>query len=238
LSALPKSREPIAHGSFAGRLAPEAAHRSGIRRLLAWAIGLAAIAGIAVGVGAAAAPTAPKPRCKPGVPCGAPPIVAHVATLPGYTPWQSTGLRFSLRYRTHEWSVANKRTDHVALQSADGNGIVLVTATNSGQFSPSAAIDAQLGSLQGELLGLVHDPSSSDQLLGTNVGLVPGPGNVYSATVTSPQGPQTPVAIAIVAAVRRGVTIVATAVAPADDTNAKAAVYQQADDIINSIRWG
>ncbi len=238
LTALPKSRQPIAHGSFAGRLAPEAAHRSGQRRLFAWAIGLGAIAGIAVAVGAIAAPPAPKPRCKPGVPCGAPPIVAHVATLPGYTAWQSTGLRFSLRYRSREWSVASRGANHVALQSADGNGILLVTAASGSQFSPSAAINAQLGSLQGQLLGLVRDSSPSDQLLGTNVGLVPGPGSVYRATVTSPQGPETPVAIVIVAAARRGVTIAATAVAPADDMNAKAAVYQQADDMINSIRWG
>jgi hypothetical protein len=74
-------------------------------------------------------------------------------------------------------------------------------------------------------------------LLGTNVGLVPGPGSVYTATITSPQGPEAPVAIAIASATRRGVTVVETAVAPSDDANARAAIYQEADDMINSIRW-
>jgi hypothetical protein len=238
LKALPKHPEPAVRGSFAGRLAPEAAHRSGRLRLLAFVVALAAVAGIAVAVAATAAPPAPKPRCKPGIPCGAPPIVAHVTTLPGYSPWQSTGLGFSLRYPTREWSVASQGPDHVNLQSADGNGVLLVAGIRGGQLSPSAAINAQLGSLQGQLLGLARDPSASDQLLGTNVGLVPGPGNVYTGTISSAQGPETPVAIAIVAAAQRGVTVVATAVAPADDPSAKAAVYQQADDIINSIRWG
>jgi hypothetical protein len=203
-----------------------------------YAVGLAVIAGIAVAVGAGAAPPAPKARCKPGIPCGAPPIVAHASTLPGYTAWQSTGLRFSLRYRSQEWTVANQGADHVALQTAGGNGVLLVSGANGSQLSPSAAINAQLASLQGQLLGLVRDTSPSDQLLGTNVGLVPGPGGIYNATITSPQGPETPVALAIVASLRRGVTIVATAIAPSDDPNAKTAVYQQADDMINSIRWG
>jgi RsiW-degrading membrane proteinase PrsW (M82 family) len=236
--ALPKAREAGARGSFAGRLAPEAAHRSGRRRLLAYAVALGAVAGVAVAVAATAAPPAPKPQCKPGIPCGAPPLVPHLATLPGYSPWQSTGLGFSLRYRKQDWSVASQGADNVALQSVDGNGVLLVAGTHGSQLSPSQAINAQLGSLQGQLLGLARDPSPSDQLLGTNVGLVPGPGGVYTATVTSPQGPETPVAIAVISATRRGVTIVATAVAPADDPNARAAIYQEADDMINSIRWG
>jgi hypothetical protein len=161
-----------------------------------------------------------------------------LTALPGYTAWQSTGLLFSLRYRTHDWSVASQGTNHVALQSSNGAGVLFVTGARGSQVSPSAAISAQLGSLQGQLLGLTRDPSPGDQLLGTNVGLVPGPGDVYTGTITSAQGPETPVAIAIVAAAQRGVTVVATAIAPADDPNAKAAVYQQADDMINSIRWG
>jgi hypothetical protein len=186
----------------------------------------------------AAAPPTPKPRCKPGIPCGAPPIVAHVMTLPGYAAWQSTGLSFSLRFPTREWSVARQGTNNVALQSGDGNGVLVVTGTRASHFSPSAAINAQLGSLQGQLLGLARDTNPSDQLLGTNVGLVPGPGSVYTGTIASAQGPETPVALAIVAAAQRGITVVATAIAPADDPNAKAGVYQQADHIINSIRWG
>jgi hypothetical protein len=238
LKALPKPRQAGARGSFAGRLAPESAHRSGRRRLLAYALALGGVAAIAVAVAATAAPPAPKPQCKPGIPCGAPPLVPHLVTLPGYAPWQSTGLGFSLRYRRQDWSVASQGADSVALQSADGNGIVLVSGMHGGQLSPGQAINAQLGSLQGQLLGVARDISPSDQLLGTNVGLVPGPGDVYTATITSPQGPETPVAIAIVSATRRGVTIVATAVAPADDATSRAAIYQEADDMINSIRWG
>jgi hypothetical protein len=160
-----------------------------------------------------------------------------ISTLPGYTLWQSGGLGFSLRYPSQEWSVASSGANDVALQSADGNGLLLVTATPTTQASPTALMSAQLQSLSGQLLGLSGDPASGDQLLGTNVGFVPGPGGVYTATITTPQGPQAPVAIAIVAAAQEGVTIAATAIGPANDPNARQVVYQQADDIINSIRW-
>jgi hypothetical protein len=238
LKALPKVRGAAARGSFGGRLAPPVALRRGRRRLLAYAAGLGTLGGVAVAVAAIAAPPPPKAQCRPGAPCGAPPIFAHaISTLPGYTPWQSSGLGFSLRYPSQDWSVASSGTNDVELQSADGNGLLLVTATPTTQASPAALMSAQVDSLGGQLLGLSSDPAPSDQLLGTNVGFVPGPGGVYTATIASPQGPQAPVAIAIVAAAQNGVTVAATAIGPADDPSARQVVYQQADDIINSIRW-
>ena len=237
LKALPKARE-AARGAFGGRLAPGAAHRAGRRHLLVYTVAFAAVGGIAVAIAAIAAPSAPKPRCKPGVPCGAPPILAHATiALPGYTPWQSTGLGFALRYRADRWSVASQSADGVELQKSDGSGLVVVDAVPSSRYSAAALRTAKLDSLKGQLLGLAVDSEPRDQLLGTNVGFAPGPGGVYKATISSPQGPQTPVDVAIVAATRGGLSIAAVTIGPADDVKARRAVYQGADDIINSIQW-
>jgi hypothetical protein len=85
---------------------------------------------------------------------------------------------------------------------------------------------------------LVRDTDANDALLGTEVGLRPGSGGVYVATISTPQGPQTPVAIAIMAAEHGNVTVAATVLAPGEDLQGKAAVYQRADDVINSVQWG
>jgi hypothetical protein len=62
-------------------------------------------------------------------------------------------------------------------------------------------------------------------------------GGVYTATVTSPQGPQAPVSIAIMAATNGTVTIAVTLITPGDDQNDKLEVSKIADDVVDSIQW-
>ena len=209
----------------------------GTRWLFAWLLALAAVVGIAFAVGAAAAPTPPKPRCQPGLPCAGPPLVANAAfAFPGYTAWQSSEFGYSLRYDPHDWSVGDQGPAGVELDSADGFSVLLVQARRSSDVTPAAAVAAEVSTLKGQLLGVARDTKLADQILGTNVGLVPGPGGVYTGTIASPQGPQTPVSIATVAANQGGVTVSATLLTPPTNSNDQRAVFQRADDVLNSIQ--
>jgi hypothetical protein len=249
LKALPKLRAHAAAdeaqvsggqaGGFAGRLGAEVrGRRSGRRRLLVYAVGLTAIVAAAFVVGALAAPAAPKPNCARGVECGSPPVVAHRAfAFPGYTAWQSSGFGYSLRYNDTDWSIANQDATNLELQAGDGFSVLVVRAVPESQTTPTALLDQQISLLQGQLLGFTRDSDPRDQLLGTNVGLIPGPGGVYTGTIASPQGPQAPVSAAIVAAGNGSISIAVTVIVPGNNAGDKAAVYQRADDIIDSIDW-
>jgi ribosomal protein L32 len=235
LEALPKAEQ---RGSFAGRLGGQEHRRSGGRRLIAYGAALAAFIGVAFVVAILAAPGPVKPTCPPGVPCGAPPVAPRATpTFPGYTPWTSTGLGYTLRYTSNDFSVANQNADALELQAADGFSVMIIEGAPTSQATPSELINARLSNLKGELLGLTSDPSPGDQVLGPQVGLTPGVGGVYTATVTSPQGPQAPVSIAIMAATNGTVTIAVTLITPGDDQNDKLEVSKIADDVVDSIQW-
>ncbi len=226
LKALPKAGAPPRAGVWARR------------RLVVYGLALTAIVAIGFLVAALAAPPAPKPKCKRGIACGNPPIAPQaVFAFPGYTAWQSSGLGFSLRYNNRDWSIADQGADGVQLQAGDGFSALIVRGAPASQASPAALLSAQASSLSGKLLGFARDTNPDDELLGTNLGLTPGPGGVYTGTIDSPQGPQAPVDVAIVAAGNGRVSIVATVVAPGNDSGDRQAVYARADDIINSIQW-
>jgi ribosomal protein L32 len=224
---------------------PKGARESaGRRRLIGYGIALAAVVGIGFLVAELTKPTPPPPPCNPHVECGAPPIVSQAIAADalfafgGYTAWHSSGLGYALRYKNIDWKVGNQTANGVELESADGFSVLLVQGVLSSQASASQLLSGQLSSLSGQLLGLSRDSSPADDLLGTQVGLRSGPGGAYVGTISSPQGPQTPVAIAAQAASDGHVTIVATVIAPGDNDKDRHAVYQRADDVINSIQWG
>lgn len=243
LEALPKAGHPEAaphRGAFAGQLAAHfQGRRSGHRRFILYGGTVAASVGIGFLIAVLAAPGSPKPRCKTHLQCGAPPLApqASLPTFAGYTPWVSSALGYSLRFLSNQWQVSQQNSDAVELQSPDGSSLVIVQGEPASQDSPAALLNNQLSSLKGELLGLSTDSAPADQVLGTQVGLRPGPGAAYTATVSSPQGPQEPVDLALMAASDGHITIVVTAIAPSDNLDQKASAYQGADDIIDSIQW-
>jgi hypothetical protein len=243
LNALPKVGAGAAQagqrGTSSGRLTGEVAgRRSGRRRLVAAAAAIAAITGLAAGAVAIAAPAPRKPPCSPDKPCGAPPILGHPrAVFAGYTAWQSTTYGYSLRYGANDWRRAAQSATDLSLQNGDGISTISFHAAPSSQASPRQLIDQKRSTLGGQMLGLAADTSPSDRLLGTGIGSRPGPGSAYVATTSTPQGPNTPVAIAIMAATDGNVTILVTVTAPANASDQKQLVYGQADDIINSVQW-
>jgi ribosomal protein L32 len=238
LKALPKARD-APRGTSHGRLATErGGWRSGRRRLLAYALGTVAILAAGLILAAAGAPAARKAVCMAHAECGAPPELPRALfTFAGYTPWQSSGLGYSLRYDSEDWRVDSQDPDGVELESSDGSGLLSFSAAPAAQVTPAGMLAGEVSSLKGDLLGFAADRDPSDELLGTNVGLRSGPGGVYLATITSPQAPQTPVSVAIMAATNGRVSIAATVITPADDEQEKSVIYQQADDIISSVQW-
>lgn len=246
LKALPKARAGAAdaaqappRGAFSGRLSAEPGRRRiAPRRLILYGASSLVVLGVAFLVAVLAAPPAPTPPCKTHTQCGAPPELPRaVFAFPGYTLWQSSGLGYSLRYNANHWQVAAQDANGVQLSAGDGLSVLEVTGAPQSQVSPSALFQQKVSALQGQLLGLARDTDPNNTLLGTNVGLVPGPGDVFVGTVSSPQGPQSPVSVAIMAAGDGKVSIVATVVAPGNNQADKAAVYQEADDIIDSVQW-
>ncbi len=228
-----------ARGGFGGRLGVAAPGRTrGHRRFLAHGAVMTVIAGVAVAIAELAAPSSPKPRCEASRPCGRPPIVSRaVIAFPGYTAWRSSDLGYELRYPSGDWSISHQDGSDVVLQTGNGSGLMIVSGIRSSQATAAGLLQTQVGSLQAELLGLTPDTRQADQLLGTAIGQSPGPGRVYSASISSPQSPQSPVTVAVMAAAASGITVAVTVVAPGDDAGQRSAVYQSADDIIESIQW-
>ena len=246
LKALPKVRRggspglpAPARGSFAGRLEAELrGRRSGRRRLIAYGSSLAAVVAVGGAVAALAAPPPRRPRCARARQCGRPPIEPRPASaFTGYQSWHSPALGYSLRFTAADWTIASDTSTEVVLQARDGLGLLTVDAARGAAITPAALIGRQRSSLQGQLLGLVLDTNQADQLLGAGVGLAAGPGSVYTATIASPQGPEAPVSVAIMAAGEGNLTISAVVVAPAENLDQKGTVFARADDVINSIRW-
>jgi hypothetical protein len=210
-------------------------------RLLVYAGTLAVVAGIGVLVAVLSAPPTRTPACQPGIPCGAPPVVAHAlsaqidAPFAGYATWRSSGLGYALTYPSQYWKVEGENADSLELQSVDGVSTIVINGATAAQATPAALMSAKIGVLRGDLLGMQTDTSPNDQLLGTHIGAIAGPGAVYKGTINTPQAPDTTVPLALMAASNRRLTILATVVS---DPRNVSFIYQQADGIVNSIQWG
>jgi hypothetical protein len=255
LRALPSARtSPEADGEFSGRLSRGAGGVGGVGgggggggRL-----GLRGIGRVAAGVGViaaggvvaflvvlAATPAGPQPPCRRAVECGAPPSSprALAGLLPGYSGWQSTALGYSLRWITGQWTIASQTASDVVLESSDGISQIALHAAAAPPATPATLIAARRAALQGSLLGLSTDTSADDQVLGTNVGLVPGPGAVYRATTNLPQAPDTPVSVAVMAARAGPVAVLATVITPANNAGEQSTIFGEADDVLDSIQY-
>ncbi|MFZ0387764.1 MAG: hypothetical protein WAL22_19020, partial [Solirubrobacteraceae bacterium] len=175
------------------------------------------------------------------IPCGAPPVVGHAlstqvdAPATGYATWQSMDLGYGLTYDPTYWKVEGENADSLELRFADGLSTIVINGTPATRATPSVLMSAKVGALRGDLLGMQTDTSTDDQLLGSHIGAIAGPGAVYKGTINTPQAPDTTLSIALMAASNGRTTILATVVA---DPRNLGIVYQMADGIVNSIDWG
>ncbi len=240
LKALPnagRAGDEVLQGAAGARLG----HTGLAPRLLVYAGTLAVVAGIGVLVAVLAAPPTRTAACQPGIPCGAPPVVAHAlsaqidAPFEGYATWRSPGLGYAVTYQPRYWKVEGENADSLELQSVDGVSLIVINGATAAQATPSALMSAKVGALRSDLLGMQTDTSPKDQLLGTHIGAVAGPGAVYKGTINTPQAPDMTLPIALMAASNGRLTILATVIS---DPHNVGFIYQQADGIVNSIDWG
>ena len=237
LRALPNVRtaEERADRVWEGRLDRLGAGRG---RLVAGVLVVAVAAAVGTAAVGIVAPGTRQPRCRRGAQCGAPPAAPRAVTalLAGYTAWRSAGLGYSLRYITGQWHVTGQSADDVVLQGSDAVSQIAVhgvSATMAGGLPRLLA--ARRAALAGSLLGLAADTDPDDQILGPNVGLVPGAAAVYRATANLPQAPGAPVSVVLLAARAGTVALVVSVITPANDTGQQSAIFSEADDVLNSI---
>ena len=224
LRALPKARDAGARGTSEGRTSRLAA-------VLVFGAALASALGAAAALAAIVAAPAPRPLCRPYQPCGRPPIAG--APLVNGVVWRSPDLGFAVEYDADHWHADAQTGDSLTLTTDPDTTLAL----RGSRGSPRDVLHDQLSSLSSTFLGFTRDPAPENQLLGTNIGLRPGPGGAYIGTLRSPQGSAVQDSMAVMAASDGSVSIVATVVTGAASPDEKARVFGLADQVLKSVAW-
>jgi hypothetical protein len=105
------------------------------------------------------------------------------------------------------------------------------------RLPPRALLDDELDSLRGRYVSLVADPDPAAELLGTNVGLRPGPGGAYVGTRKAPSGLQVQDSIAVMAAGDGRVSVVGSVSTSTPSPGERAFLYKRADAVLKSVAW-
>jgi hypothetical protein len=197
--------------------------------MIAFVAGFAALAGAAIAIAAIISPNPTEPLCKPYEPCGNPPVLT--AALVTDQPWKSSALGFQLEYPPY-FEIEDQSPSDIWLTA--GPAELHVRGEPAAKGSPKALMDDEVSFLTDNLLSFARDTDPQDQLLGTNVGLRPGPGDIYEGTVATPQGTQQQLVIAVMASGDRKVNVVATVLT---DPHHKEEVFQAADGVFKSVEW-
>jgi hypothetical protein len=243
LHALPKQGASHAH-----RPPGRARLRPGVKLAVFGALAAAAV-GIAAVVIAATRPSQPAPPCKPGVPCGSPPLTpvalphATSAVFQSGVPWTSDlgpGLRYPKGWDKVE---SSKRSLIVKGESSSGLFVVVGVFVVPSSKTPAQALDAQLSSERGgSFLGVDSDSSAKHVILSPEIGYTHGIAAMYHATVDQPPSPSEQVEIAFMVARQGAATVVVEAITNQGDQGGSASspfpAFQVVDSILSSFTWG
>jgi hypothetical protein len=223
------SASPHRGGGIGGRL--------GRRRLLiAFGVGLLAVCGLAAAIAALAAPSTVTPTCKPYEPCGKPPKLEK--PLLNNRVWRSSALGFTLEYSADVWRISQESSESVVLVTKDNLETLSFVGRRGSDSSPQKLLDDQLSFLRENLIGLTGDRDPEHLLLGTNVGLRPGPGGAYGATFASTQGLAKPYAVDVMSAGDGRVSIVATLLFESDiPPDTRQTILARADEVGKTVEW-
>ncbi len=172
--------------------------------------------------------------CRPFTPCVVPRVARPVVNQ---TVWQSSRYGFSLEYPGNALSVVRQGPAglFLGLHLNNGHTAAILVQGFSGT-SLAQAIRNQIAGLSG-ITQVATDTLAGDQLLGADVGNLPGAGGVYTGYLAAPQGVGDQVALYSEAARRGGLTISVTVLADSSDSGAHSAPAFFGDVVINSIRW-
>jgi hypothetical protein len=211
---------------------PQPVHRgrlSPLKVVLFVGVGLAAILIVAYLAVLSNAPATAGPECNDLGECDpvtAPPLL-NGTLFQGDLGWQ---LQFSPSY----WKIVDQAGDAVQLQDVDGNPIFISIEAADGSTDPEKLLKAKTDALGETILGMEESTEAEVSITNPGVGDRHGPGAVYTGTVDSPQGPSTPVVVAVMAATDGDVTAVVAVVA---DKRNYGYAAQQADSILNTFLY-
>jgi hypothetical protein len=203
------------------------------RLILILAGAFAVVVVVAIVLAAVLAPAAPKAPCPRGKPCGAPP---QAPPLVNQTVWRSSQLGYSLEYNAERWKVENESPTGVNFSSTQGDMGLSVDGAPAGQSTPRALFDQRVDDIRGRTLGLDDDTERAHKVLSPVVGLHPGVGGAFRATVDSPQGTTAPLSIAMMAAGNQQVSVVVVGATSETDEGNRDALMSRADSILNTLR--
>jgi hypothetical protein len=194
-------------------------------------LGLSAL-GIAIGK-----PKPAKPHCPPATKlCGRPPVLA--APLTSGVLWRSPALGFSLEYSGDAWRVGGENGTTLQLNSTHGDLTLIVSGTKGTPADLPAILASRVSDLSGRTLGLAPDHDPRHAVLGPAVGYRPGVGATYAGTIDLPQGPQSPITAALIAASDGRVAITVTAATTEIQGGLRTGLLSTADSVVNTVAWG
>jgi hypothetical protein len=175
-------------------------------------------------------PVPPAPSCPEVVNCGNPPLGPGLVTG---TLWRSADLGFTIEFSPGLWEVADEDGRNLKLVFRDSRFLayIWVQGVNASEATPQELLERRVDDLGRGILGLA-DVEPKDRLLGPNVGYVDGPGGAFAGTADTPQGPGSPVAVAVMAATDGRVSAVVSIVT---DTPARTFAFGKADSVFNTF---
>jgi hypothetical protein len=175
------------------------------------------------------APADANPQCNDLGECDpvtAPPLL-NGTLFRGDLGWQ---VQFSPSY----WKIVDQGADAVQLQDVDGYPVWVAIEAVSADTEPQVLLDAKVEALSKQILGMEETTQAEIAITNPGVGDRHGPGAVYTGTVDSPQGPSTPVVVAVMAATDNEVTAVVAVVSEKKNFGYAAS---QADSILNTFLY-
>jgi hypothetical protein len=162
----------------------------------------------------------------PQPPSGADPVRNGVT-------WVSTAHGFSLDYATF-WAVESQSPTGIVLSSWQGSVHVFIEGFGADR-DPSTLVREKTADLRNTILGLTRQTDSERLPPGTPiVGFRQGVAEFLAGTLNNPQGPTTPMAVAIVAATDGRASIRVTVVS---DESLRSTAFFFADKLLNRIHW-
>ncbi|HET7482859.1 MAG TPA: hypothetical protein VFK89_08360 [Actinomycetota bacterium] len=174
------------------------------------------------------APAADQPDCQDQQcdPVTAPALV-NGTLFQGDLGWQ-------VQYSPEYWKAVDEGADSLQLQDVGGHPVWVTIEATSGDTDPQALFDDKVKTLSEQILGMKETNVPEFAITNPGVGDRHGPGALYTGTVDSPQGPSTPVGVAVMSATDGDVTVVVSVVA--DQKNYGYAA-QQGDSILNTFLY-
>jgi len=202
---------------------------------------LAVVLGITAFVVTQSEPAPHKPDCEVP-PCGPPPKPSPPPNGPPLSPALVAGTPFEspsgyrLEFDPTLWGISSQTDTDLELSVLNPNVTVIVRikAQPAADAKPQAALDAEVGSLQGDILGLAEDTTPSSLVLEPSVGYRSGVGGAFTGVADTPQGPGSPVTVVVAAATDGDQTITFTLIT---DDQVKKAAFSVTDSLMNTFRF-